>query len=181
MYAWFKDLQIASQDMTSIPDILPPGTEFRRILSQVRILTTILQHAVVMIAAKMLYLFTKNYEFIRLSSFKTTLFFCFVFLHLQVLHTQSWLATGQKNWERRKCLVINFTKILSHLQSWNSCFCITVTIISTCWFSFFLHPDVCVAFQCSERGGELQLEVREDGRINIAGKSVTVLQGTITL
>ncbi|XP_019751433.1 phenazine biosynthesis-like domain-containing protein 2 isoform X3 [Hippocampus comes] len=39
----------------TMKDILPPGTEFRRILSQ-------------------------------------------------VLHTQSWLATGLKNWERRKCL-----------------------------------------------------------------------------
>lgn len=40
---------------------------------------------------------------------------------------------------------------------------------------------LCVAYQCSGRGGELELEVRDDGRINIAGQTVTVLQGTITL
>ena len=40
---------------------------------------------------------------------------------------------------------------------------------------------VCVAYQCSSRGGELELEVRDDGRINIAGQTVTILQGTITL
>uniref|UniRef100_A0A3Q1JJG3 Phenazine biosynthesis like protein domain containing n=1 Tax=Anabas testudineus TaxID=64144 RepID=A0A3Q1JJG3_ANATE len=34
---------------------------------------------------------------------------------------------------------------------------------------------------CSSRGGELELEVRDDGRINITGQTVTVLQGTITL
>lgn len=40
---------------------------------------------------------------------------------------------------------------------------------------------VPVAYQCSSRGGELELEVRDDGRINIAGQTVTVLKGTITL
>lgn len=40
---------------------------------------------------------------------------------------------------------------------------------------------VCIAYQCSGRGGELELEVRDDGRINIAGQTVTVLQGTIRL
>lgn len=180
MYAWFKDLQIASQDMTSIPDILPPGTEFRRILSQVRILTTILQHAVVMIAAKMLYLFTKNYEFIRLSSFKTTPFF-FFFALAGSAHTV--LASyWSKELGKKKMLGHYFHKnpftssVIKLLLLHNSHNHLNMLI-------FFLSPSwcVCVAFQCSERGGELQLEVREDGRINIAGKSVTVLQGTITL
>ena len=40
---------------------------------------------------------------------------------------------------------------------------------------------VYAAYQCSKRGGELELKVRDDGRINIAGQVVTVLQGTITV
>ncbi|XP_003969511.1 phenazine biosynthesis-like domain-containing protein isoform X1 [Takifugu rubripes] len=36
------------------------------------------------------------------------------------------------------------------------------------------------AYQCSSRGGELQLEVKDE-RIHISGKAVTVLKGTITL
>lgn len=38
----------------------------------------------------------------------------------------------------------------------------------------------CVAHQSSSRGGELKLQLK-DGRINISGEAVTVLQGTITL
>ncbi|KAI3377090.1 hypothetical protein L3Q82_000290 [Scortum barcoo] len=41
--------------------------------------------------------------------------------------------------------------------------------------------DPVTAYQCSSRGGELELEVRDDGRINIAGQIVTVLQGRITI
>uniref|UniRef100_A0A3Q2Y1X9 Phenazine biosynthesis-like protein domain containing 2 n=1 Tax=Hippocampus comes TaxID=109280 RepID=A0A3Q2Y1X9_HIPCM len=54
------------------------------------------------------------------------------------------------------------------------------TVLASYW-SKELGKKKMLAFQCSERGGELQLEVREDGRLNITGKSVTVLQGTITL
>ncbi|XP_077376096.1 phenazine biosynthesis-like domain-containing protein 1 isoform X2 [Festucalex cinctus] len=54
------------------------------------------------------------------------------------------------------------------------------TVLASYW-SKELGKKKMHAFQCSERGGELQLEVREDSRINIVGKSVTVLQGTITL
>ncbi|XP_037103043.1 phenazine biosynthesis-like domain-containing protein 1 [Syngnathus acus] len=54
------------------------------------------------------------------------------------------------------------------------------TVLASYW-SEELGKKKMLAFQCSGRGGELQLEVREDGRLNIAGKSVTVLQGTITL
>ncbi|KAG8001474.1 Phenazine biosynthesis-like domain-containing protein 1 [Nibea albiflora] len=44
-----------------------------------------------------------------------------------------------------------------------------------------ITEDPVTAYQCSSRGGELELEVRDDGRINIAGQVVTVLQGTIIL
>ncbi|XP_077420739.1 phenazine biosynthesis-like domain-containing protein 1 [Vanacampus margaritifer] len=54
------------------------------------------------------------------------------------------------------------------------------TVLASYW-SKELGKKKMHAFQCSERGGDLQLEVREDGRINIAGKSVTILQGTITV
>ncbi|XP_077480739.1 phenazine biosynthesis-like domain-containing protein [Stigmatopora argus] len=54
------------------------------------------------------------------------------------------------------------------------------TVLGSYW-SEELGKKKMKAFQCSRRGGELELEVREDGRINIAGKSVTVLQGTMTL
>ncbi|XP_051919382.1 phenazine biosynthesis-like domain-containing protein 1 isoform X1 [Hippocampus zosterae] len=54
------------------------------------------------------------------------------------------------------------------------------TVLASYW-SKELGKKKMLAFQCSKRGGELQLEVREDGRLNIMGKSVTVLQGTITL
>ncbi|XP_049573939.1 phenazine biosynthesis-like domain-containing protein 1 [Syngnathus scovelli] len=54
------------------------------------------------------------------------------------------------------------------------------TVLASYW-SEELGKKKMLAFQCSGRGGELQLELREDGRLNIAGKSVTVLQGTITL
>lgn len=44
-----------------------------------------------------------------------------------------------------------------------------------------IMPCVCAAYQCSSRGGELELEVRDDGRINIAGQAVTIMMGTIRL
>ncbi|XP_061882019.1 phenazine biosynthesis-like domain-containing protein isoform X1 [Entelurus aequoreus] len=54
------------------------------------------------------------------------------------------------------------------------------TVLGSYW-SKELGKKKMLAFQCSSRGGELGLEVKDNGRINIAGKSVTVLQGTITL
>ncbi|XP_054626077.1 phenazine biosynthesis-like domain-containing protein 2 isoform X3 [Dunckerocampus dactyliophorus] len=54
------------------------------------------------------------------------------------------------------------------------------TVLGSYW-SKELGKKKMLAFQCSSRGGELDLEVRDDGRLNIAGKSFTVLQGTITL
>ncbi|KAM7423905.1 hypothetical protein PAMA_000324 [Pampus argenteus] len=54
------------------------------------------------------------------------------------------------------------------------------TVLGSYW-SKKLGKKKMMAYQCSSRGGELELEVRDDGRINIAGQTVTVLQGTITL
>lgn len=54
------------------------------------------------------------------------------------------------------------------------------TVLASYW-SDNLGKKKMLAYQCSSRGGELELEVRDDGRINIGGKTTTVLQGTITL
>ncbi|TDH17196.1 hypothetical protein EPR50_G00005820 [Perca flavescens] len=54
------------------------------------------------------------------------------------------------------------------------------TVLGSYW-SKKLGKKKMLAYQCSSRGGELELEVRDDGRINISGQAVTVLQGTITL
>ncbi|CAB1459759.1 unnamed protein product [Pleuronectes platessa] len=54
------------------------------------------------------------------------------------------------------------------------------TVLGSYW-SKKLGKKKMLAYQCSSRGGELELEVRDDGRINIAGQTVTILQGTITL
>lgn len=37
------------------------------------------------------------------------------------------------------------------------------------------------ARQCSPRGGELTIQVREDGRVDVAGQAVLVLQGSLYL
>ncbi|GAA6220122.1 phenazine biosynthesis-like domain-containing protein isoform X2 [Lates japonicus] len=54
------------------------------------------------------------------------------------------------------------------------------TVLAAYW-SEKLGKKKMLAYQCSSRGGELELEVRDDGRVNIAGQAVTVLQGTITV
>ncbi|KAK2854171.1 hypothetical protein Q5P01_006832 [Channa striata] len=54
------------------------------------------------------------------------------------------------------------------------------TVLGSYW-SKKLGKKKMLAYQCSSRGGELELEVRDDGRINIAGQTATVLQGTIRL
>ncbi|XP_051234286.1 phenazine biosynthesis-like domain-containing protein 1 isoform X2 [Dicentrarchus labrax] len=54
------------------------------------------------------------------------------------------------------------------------------TVLGSYW-SKKLGKKKMLAYQCSRRGGELELEVRDDGRINIAGQTVTVLQGTMKL
>ncbi|XP_037533956.1 phenazine biosynthesis-like domain-containing protein [Nematolebias whitei] len=54
------------------------------------------------------------------------------------------------------------------------------TVLGSYW-SKELGKKKMLAYQCSSRGGELELEVRDDGRINIIGEVVTVLQGTIRI
>ncbi|XP_030580787.1 phenazine biosynthesis-like domain-containing protein 1 [Archocentrus centrarchus] len=54
------------------------------------------------------------------------------------------------------------------------------TVLGSYW-SEKLGKKKMLAYQCSSRGGELELEVRDDGRINIAGQTITVLQGMIKL
>uniref|UniRef100_A0A3B5A7L3 Phenazine biosynthesis like protein domain containing n=1 Tax=Stegastes partitus TaxID=144197 RepID=A0A3B5A7L3_9TELE len=54
------------------------------------------------------------------------------------------------------------------------------TVLGSYW-SEKLGKKKMLAYQCSRRGGELELEVRDDGRINIAGQAVSVWQGKITL
>ena len=40
---------------------------------------------------------------------------------------------------------------------------------------------VVLARQCSSRGGELRIHVRQDNRVDIAGQTVIVLQGSLRL
>ncbi|KAM6943302.1 phenazine biosynthesis-like domain-containing protein [Xenentodon cancila] len=54
------------------------------------------------------------------------------------------------------------------------------TVLGSYW-SKELGKKKMLAYQCSSRGGELELEVRDDGRINIAGQAITVLQGVIKM
>lgn len=53
------------------------------------------------------------------------------------------------------------------------------TVLGSYW-SKELGKTEMLAHQSSRRGGELKLQLK-DGRINISGEAVTVLQGTITL
>ena len=45
----------------------------------------------------------------------------------------------------------------------------------------FLTYFLFLARQCSSRGGELRIDVREDNRVDIAGQAVLVLQGSLRL
>ncbi|KAG7482721.1 phenazine biosynthesis-like domain-containing protein [Solea senegalensis] len=54
------------------------------------------------------------------------------------------------------------------------------TVLGSYW-SKELGKKKMLAYQCSSRGGDLELEARDDGRINIIGQAVTVLQGNLTL
>ncbi|XP_055745770.1 phenazine biosynthesis-like domain-containing protein 2 isoform X2 [Salvelinus fontinalis] len=53
------------------------------------------------------------------------------------------------------------------------------TVLAGYW-SEKLGKKKMLAYQCSSRGGELELELQDDGRLNIAGQAVTVLQGILT-
>ncbi|KAM6977888.1 phenazine biosynthesis-like domain-containing protein [Aplochiton taeniatus] len=54
------------------------------------------------------------------------------------------------------------------------------TVLAAYW-SQKLGKKKLLAYQCSCRGGEVNLEVRDDGRVNLIGQAVTVLRGTLTL
>ncbi|XP_076831095.1 phenazine biosynthesis-like domain-containing protein [Brachyhypopomus gauderio] len=53
------------------------------------------------------------------------------------------------------------------------------TVLAAYW-SEKLGKKKMLAFQCSKRGGELELDLR-DNRVDIAGRAVVVLQGTLNL
>ena len=47
--------------------------------------------------------------------------------------------------------------------------------------TFLTYHFLFLARQCSSRGGELRIDVREDNRVDIAGQAVLVLQGSLRL
>ncbi|XP_028651796.1 phenazine biosynthesis-like domain-containing protein 1 [Erpetoichthys calabaricus] len=49
------------------------------------------------------------------------------------------------------------------------------------YWSEQLRKKQMLAFQCSKRGGELQLTMRDNGRIDIGGHAVIVQSGTLTI
>lgn len=53
--------------------------------------------------------------------------------------------------------------------------------VSASYWAEKLGKRKLLAYQCSSRGGELELEVRDDGRINISGTTVTIMRGTLTI
>ncbi|XP_056326527.1 phenazine biosynthesis-like domain-containing protein isoform X2 [Danio aesculapii] len=54
------------------------------------------------------------------------------------------------------------------------------TLLAAYW-SEKLNKKKMLAYQCSSRGGELELEVRDDGRVNIIGRAQIILQGTLKI
>ncbi|KPP70233.1 Phenazine biosynthesis-like domain-containing protein 2-like, partial [Scleropages formosus] len=54
------------------------------------------------------------------------------------------------------------------------------TILGSYW-SEKLDKKKMLAYQCSSRGGELTLNLKDDGRVDIAGRAVTVLKGMLIL
>ncbi|XP_062852288.1 phenazine biosynthesis-like domain-containing protein 2 isoform X3 [Trichomycterus rosablanca] len=54
------------------------------------------------------------------------------------------------------------------------------TVLVPYW-SEKLGKKKMLAYQCSRRGGELQLELRDDNRVDIAGQAVVILEGTLKL
>uniref|UniRef100_A0A8D0GAF0 Phenazine biosynthesis like protein domain containing n=1 Tax=Sphenodon punctatus TaxID=8508 RepID=A0A8D0GAF0_SPHPU len=53
-------------------------------------------------------------------------------------------------------------------------------VLSSYW-SQQLGKKEMLAFQCSSRGGELKISLRNDGRVDIGGHAVIVLTGNLTL
>ncbi|XP_048060698.1 phenazine biosynthesis-like domain-containing protein isoform X2 [Megalobrama amblycephala] len=54
------------------------------------------------------------------------------------------------------------------------------TVLAGYW-SEKLNKKKMLAYQCSSRGGELELELRDDGRLNISGRAQIILQGTLKI
>ena len=54
------------------------------------------------------------------------------------------------------------------------------TVLAAYWSQVLGRNDL-TARQCSSRGGDLQLGVRDDGRVNISGTAKLVLKGTLQL
>lgn len=54
------------------------------------------------------------------------------------------------------------------------------TVLAAYW-SKVLGKEDLIARQCSSRGGDLKLGVRDDGRVNITGTAKLVLKGTLQL
>ncbi|XP_056616933.1 phenazine biosynthesis-like domain-containing protein [Triplophysa dalaica] len=54
------------------------------------------------------------------------------------------------------------------------------TVLAGYW-SEKLGKKNMLAYQCSSRGGELKLEIRDGGRLNIIGRAQIILQGTLKI
>ncbi|XP_066535531.1 phenazine biosynthesis-like domain-containing protein [Hoplias malabaricus] len=54
------------------------------------------------------------------------------------------------------------------------------TVLAAYW-SEKLGKKKMLAYQCSRRGGELELELRDDARVDISGRAVVIIQGTLKL
>ncbi|NP_001019582.1 phenazine biosynthesis-like domain-containing protein [Danio rerio] len=54
------------------------------------------------------------------------------------------------------------------------------TVLAGYW-SEKLKKKKMLAYQCSSRGGELKLEIRDDGRLDITGEAQIILQGTLKI
>lgn len=54
------------------------------------------------------------------------------------------------------------------------------TVLASFWSSRLNKKDF-FARQCSSRGGELRIHVRQDNRVDISGQTVIVLQGSLRL
>ncbi|XP_039528038.1 phenazine biosynthesis-like domain-containing protein isoform X1 [Pimephales promelas] len=54
------------------------------------------------------------------------------------------------------------------------------TVLAGYW-SEKLNKKKMLAYQCSSRGGELELELRDDGRLNISGRAQIILRGTLKI
>ncbi|XP_059422540.1 phenazine biosynthesis-like domain-containing protein isoform X2 [Carassius carassius] len=54
------------------------------------------------------------------------------------------------------------------------------TVLAGYW-SEKLNKKKMLAYQCSSRGGEVKLEIRNDGRLDIIGQAQIILQGTLKI